>query len=89
LFAGRIRWDNAVLWSPIVPEVKKEDISIFAGACASVTYSGIRADVRFTRALRIDYLFQDKIQDYALGTHAGVDIRNSTLALTFSSTVIR
>lgn len=89
LFAGRIRWDNAVLWSPIVPEVKKEDVSIFGGLSASVTYSGVRAEVRFTRALRIDYLFQDKIEDYALGTHAGVDIRNSTLALTFSSTIIR
>lgn len=89
LFAGRIRWDNAVLWTPIVPEVKKEDVSIFGGASASVTYVGIRAEVRYTRALRIDYLFQDKIEDYALGTHAGVDIRNSTLALTFSSTIIR
>lgn len=89
VFAGRIRWDNAVLWTPIVPDVKKEDTSIFAGVGASVTYFGIRAEIRFTRALRIDYLFQDKIANTALGTHAGVDIRNSSLALTFSSALIR
>ena len=89
LFAGRIRWDNAVLWSPIVPEVKKEDVSIFGGVCASVTYAGVRAEMRLTRALRIDYLFQDKIENPAMGTHAGVDIRNTTLALTLSSAIIR
>ncbi|MBM3854686.1 MAG: capsule assembly Wzi family protein [Verrucomicrobia bacterium] len=89
IFFGRIRWDNAVLWTPVVPDVKNEDLSLFGGASASLSLYGVRAEVRFTRALRLDYLFQDKIHDYARGTHAGVDIRNSTLALTFSSTVIR
>jgi hypothetical protein len=89
VFVGRIRWDDATLWEPIVPQVKNEDISLFGGLRGSVAYRGVRLSLEYTHTVRLDYLYQDKIADPAAGTHAGVDIGNRTLSLTLSTAVAR
>ena len=88
-FAGRIRWDNATLWEPIVPQVKLEDISLLGGVRASVTVRGVRLLAEYTATARLDYLYQDKVTDYARGTHGGVDIGNRTLSVSLSTHVGR
>jgi hypothetical protein len=89
LYAGRIRWDNAALWTDVVPAVKNEDISMYAGVRASGSWRGVRLLVDYTHAARLGYLFQDKIKDPERGTHEGVDFVNRTLALTLSMPVGR
>lgn len=88
-FLERIRWDNATLWLPIVPQVKNEDISLVSGLRGSATYKGMRLLLAYTHTVRLGYLFQDKIADHARGTHAGVDLLNQTLSVTLSTAVAR
>jgi hypothetical protein len=88
-FGGRIRWDNATLWEPTVPQVKLEDISLLGGVRGSVTVRGVRLLAEYTSTARLDYLYQDKVTDYARGTHGGVDIGNRTLSLSLSTHVGR
>ena len=84
-FATRIRWDDATLWEPIVPQVKNEDVSVMGGFRGSVTMRNTRLLVEYTQAVRIDYLYQDKIADPARGLHSGVDILNRTWSFTLST----
>lgn len=87
-FVSRIRWDNATLWGdPNVPYPKNEDVSLLGGVRGSVRLGPARLMVEYTSGVRLDYLFQDKNANYAAGTHAGVDIKNRTLAVTLSSSV--
>ena len=89
VFGARIRWDNAVLWDPIVPQVKAEDVTIMGGLRAGVVFRGMQLAIAYTDAVRLDYLFQDKIEDPAHGTHDGVDIVNRTLSVTLSAAILR
>jgi hypothetical protein len=88
MFAGRIRWDNATLWLPIVPDVKNEDVSLMGGLRGSLQVFNARLTMEYTNTVRLDYLFQDKIADYARGTHSGVDINNRTLSIGLSTAVV-
>lgn len=89
VFASRIRWDNATLWEPIVPQVKNEDISLLAGVRGSLSRRSARLLVEYTHAARLGYLYQDKISNPARGEHAGVDFINRTLSVTLSTFVGR
>lgn len=84
-YMGRIRWDNAVLFEPIVPGFKRQDVSLFAGLRGSVSWRGANLGLDFTHAARFDYLFQA----FILGPTrtGGIDLINNTLALTLSSAV--
>jgi len=84
-FASRIRWDNATLWEPIVPQVKNEDVSVLGGVRGSVTLGATRLLLEYTRTVRLGYLYQDKIADPLIGTHSGVDILNRTVSVTLST----
>ncbi|MGV3710373.1 MAG: capsule assembly Wzi family protein [Gemmatimonas sp.] len=88
-FLSRIRWDNATLWTPIVPQTKNEDVSLMAGLNGSLTYRGIRMALQYTQAARLDYLYQDRNDNLELGTHKGVDILNRTISITLSTAVGR
>jgi hypothetical protein len=89
VFAGRIRWDNAALWDPIVPQPKNEDVSLLGGLRGSMRVRGVQVLVEYTHAIRLDYLYQDRIANDAAGTHAGVDIVNRTLSFTLSAAPAR
>jgi hypothetical protein len=84
---GRIRWDNGVLFEPIVPQFKFQDVTLSGGLRASVSWSGVTADVDFTHAARFNYLFQA----YTLGPLqlGGIDLLNNSLSLTISTAVLR
>lgn len=88
-FLSRIRWDNATLWTPIVPQLKNEDVSLMGGLKGSVTFATMRLALEYTQAARLDYLYQDRNDDYLKGTHKGVDILNRTLSITLSTAVGR
>jgi hypothetical protein len=92
-FAGRIRWDNGTLWQPIVPQVKLEDITLYAGLRGSVRIGpdklASRVGVEYTSAVRLSYLFQSKLLDWASGRNGGVDLPNRTLAVTWSTVAFR
>ncbi len=86
---SRIRWDNATLWTPIVPELKNEDVSLIGGLKGSVTWKKTRLALEYAQAARLDYLYQDRNDNYLLGSHKGVDILNRTLSITLTTAVGR
>ena len=86
---SRIRWDNAALWTPIVPQLKNEDLSFIGGLKGSVTLGKARLAVEYAQAARLDYLYQDRNDNYLLGSHKGVDILNRTLSITLTTAVGR
>jgi hypothetical protein len=92
-FGGRIRWDNATLWEPLVPQLKLEDITLLAGVRASLRVGSdrlaSRLGVEYTSAVRLSYLYQSKLLNWTTGTNGGVDIPNRTLALTWSTIAFR
>lgn len=89
LSAKRIRWDNATLWDPVVPQVKNEDVTVLGAIHASASIRGTRLAIDYSHAARLDYLYQDRVPDLLTGTHTGVDIRNRTLSVTLSTAVGR
>jgi hypothetical protein len=86
-FAGRIRTDNGVLFEPIVPEVKRADVTLLTGLRASSSWHGVRALVEFTNQVRLNYLFQAYLDNPDTGETHGIDIDNRTLSLTLSTAV--
>ena len=85
LFAARIRYDNATMLGPLVPELRRQDVTMLAGVRATAQLGGLHILAEFTDAVRLNYLFQGYIDDPILGTSKGVDITNRTLAVTLSS----
>lgn len=83
-YLGRIRWDNGVLYEPIVPEYKRPDVTLYAGVRGGVSWRGMDLMLDFAHAARYDYLFQA----YTLGVGerwAGIDLINNTLSITLST----
>ena len=93
LMGGRIRWDNATLWEPVVPQLKLEDVSLLGGVRASLRIGSdrlaSRLAVEYTSAVRLSYLYQSKLLDWATGTNGGVDLPNRTLSVSWSTAAFR
>jgi len=91
--AGRIRWNNGVLWTPRIPQLKLEDITLHGGARASIRIGperlASRVGVEYTSGVRLSYLFQSKLLDWSSGRNGGVDLPNRTLAVTWSTVAFR
>jgi hypothetical protein len=84
-YLSRIRWDNGVLFEPIVPQFKRQDVTLLAGVRSSVSWRGVNFLVDFAHAARFDYLFQAFVLD---PSHTGgIDILNNTLSVTLSTAV--
>ena len=45
-YLGRIRWDDGVLYEPIVPQYKRPDVTLYAGVRGGVTWGGNHRDAR-------------------------------------------
>jgi hypothetical protein len=84
-YLGRIRWDNGTLFEPIVPQFKRQDVSLLAGVRGSAAWQGVRLNVDFAHAARFDYLFQTYV--LPTGKTGGIDIANNTLAVTLTTAV--
>lgn len=82
---GRIRWNNAVLFTPVVPFPKREDVTIFYGIRGGFEYRGVRLEGSLDRGLRLNYLFQSFQPDPVTGKADGVDIVNHRLMVTVSA----
>jgi hypothetical protein len=84
-YLERVRWDNGVLFEPIVPDFKRQDVTLLAGLRGSVSWRGMSLLVDFAHAARFDYLFQA----YALspGHTGGIDLINNTVSFTLSTAV--
>lgn len=82
---GRTRFDNGTLLGPLVPELRRQDVTLIAGLRAAVTVRNVRLAAQFNDGVRLNYLFQGFIDDPILGTSQGVDIRNRTLDVTVST----
>ncbi|HVZ48623.1 MAG TPA: capsule assembly Wzi family protein [Gemmatimonadaceae bacterium] len=87
-YLERIRFDNATVWTSIVPEPKSEDLSLIGGLRASVTWRGARLAVDFAHNTRLDYLFQDR-PNANDPYHKGVDIENNTVGVKLTTAVVR
>jgi hypothetical protein len=82
-YLGRIRWDNGVLFEPIVPQFKRQDVTLYAGLRGSASWRGVNLMVDFSHGARFNYLFQA----YTLGAvkTGGIDLINNTLSITLST----
>jgi hypothetical protein len=85
LFLERIRNDNGVLYEPIVPGFKLQDVSLLGGVRASTVLRGVHIALELIDTARLNYLFQAYIEDPIATTSGGVDIANRTLSLVISS----
>jgi hypothetical protein len=78
---GRIRWEQDAYYRP--PSVgvltyTAHDVSLFAGLSAAADWDWGRAEVSWTRTLRMDFLFQT---NDPFGFHDAFDVANHTLSL--------
>jgi hypothetical protein len=82
-YLNRIRWDNGTLFEPIVPQFRRQDVTLLAGVRGSVAMYGVNLAIDFAHAARFDYLFQA----YILGPSktGGIDLLNNTLSITLST----
>jgi hypothetical protein len=86
-YLGRIRWDNGTQFEPVVPQFRRQDVSVFAGVRGSVSWRDVNLLVDFAHGARFNYLYQS----YILGPESfgGIDLINNTLAVTLSTAVGR
>jgi len=86
-YLSRIRWDNGTLFEPIVPQYKRQDVTLAAGLRGSASWRGVRALVDYAHAARFNYLYQS----YILGPSrfGGIDLINNTFSVTLTTTVPR
>jgi hypothetical protein len=82
-YLNRIRWDNGTLFEPIVPQFRRQDITLLAGLRGSVSMHGVNFAVDFAHAARFDYLFQAYVISPV--RTGGIDILNNTLSVTVST----
>jgi hypothetical protein len=84
-YVNRIRWDNGVLFEPIVPDFKRQDVTLSAGLRGGVSWNGTSFLIDFAHSTRFNYLFQS----YILGPakFGGIDILNNTLSVSVSRAV--
>ncbi len=84
-YAARVRWDNATLFTSIVPELKREDISLITGLRLGGDWRRVHLLLDWAHAVRLNYLFQAYLTDPATGRTQGIDIVNDALTLTLST----
>jgi hypothetical protein len=82
-YLQRIRWDNGTLFEPIVPQFRRQDVTLLAGLRGSFSLYGVNLAIDFAHAARFDYLFQA----YVLSPvqTGGIDLLNNTLSVTLST----
>lgn len=85
VFGGRVRYDNGVLYEPLVPGFKQPDVSLLVGVRASRAIKGLHVALELTDTARLNYLYQAYIDDPIATTSGGVDISNRTVSLILSS----
>jgi hypothetical protein len=88
-FGGRIRWDAAAHFLNVVPQPKREDVSLFWGVRGGLDLWGWVVTTELTHGVRLNYLFQTFWADDVTGRAEGVDIANTTLSLTLSKLTTR
>ncbi len=84
-YAARVRWDNAALFTPVVPEVRREDISLIGGLRFGGTWRRLHLLLDWAHAVRLNYLFQAYLSEPATGRTQGIDIVNDALTVTLST----
>lgn len=84
-YAARVRWDNATLFTSVVPELKREDISLIGGLRLGATWRRLNILLDWAHAVRLNYLYQAYLTDPATGRTQGIDIVNDALSVTLST----
>jgi hypothetical protein len=83
VFANRIRWDNAALFSPSTPTFRRQDVTMSGGARGSWSWAGLTMSASLEHATRFNYLYQSYILSPL--SFAGIDLVNNTLSFSISS----
>lgn len=84
-YLSRVRWDNAALFTPVVPHVRREDISLTGGLRAAHELGPVRVFADWAHTARLNYLFQAYLVDPGTGRTEGIDIMNDVITLTVSA----
>ena len=83
VYLNRIRWDNGTLFEAVVPEFRRQDVTLAAGLRGSVNWNGVNLAVDFSHAARFDYLFQAYV--ISPTKTGGIDLLNNTLSFKVST----
>lgn len=83
-YLARVRWDNAVLFTPIVPYTRYEDVSLINGLRVARDWRRLHVLVDWAHAVRLNYLFQSYNTPVG-GRTQGIDIVNDALTVTLST----
>lgn len=87
-YIARVRWDNAVVFTPIVPNTKYEDVSLINGVRVGGERWGWRLLLDWSHMVRLNYLFQ-AYNTPLDGRTKGIDLVNDALTLTLSTALHR
>jgi len=87
-YAARIRWDNAVVFTPIIPHTKYEDVSLINGVRVGGERWGWRLLLDWAHMVRLNYLFQSYNTPLD-GRTKGIDLVNDALTITLSTALHR
>lgn len=88
-YAARVRWDNAALFTPVVPEWRRQDISLINGLRVGGEWMHTRIFVDWAHEVRLNYLFQAWYSSYETGLTKGIDFVNNALTVTLSTSYQR
>lgn len=80
IFGGRIRWENAAMYS-VISGFRREDVSIFGGLRGNIVRGPVELTAEWSSGKRLNYLFQAFLVPTA-DEYRGVDIENHSLRIT-------
>jgi hypothetical protein len=83
IFGNRNRWDNAALFTDVVPGFRRQDVTMSGGARGSLTLSGMTLSASLEHATRFNYLFQSYVLTPI--TFGGIDLVNNTITVSLST----
>ncbi|MHB8837457.1 MAG: hypothetical protein ACYC7F_00700 [Gemmatimonadaceae bacterium] len=84
-YLSRIRTDNFALYTPVVPEARRPDLSLVNGVRVGREWKRLRVLLDWAHVVRLSYLFQANLKDPASGAYEGIDLINNAVTLTFST----
>jgi hypothetical protein len=84
-YAYRIRTDNYAIYTKVVPEPRRPDLSLVNGLRVAREWSRLRVLLDWAHVVRLNYLYQSNLKDPASGAYEGIDFVNNAVTLTLST----
>lgn len=84
-YAYRIRTDNYAIYTRVVPEPRRPDLSLVNGLRVAREWARLRVLLDWAHVVRLNYLYQSNLKDPVSGAYEGIDFVNNAVTLTLST----